>query len=98
MSRKFVLCRIRDFSVLFLALASLTSVAATVPNAFVGVSLDAPDQTVPPGGLLQMQVFVTEPNPILKGSQRSSFSSKAAAGAPLGPIRDIAMYSPNGDA
>src|SRR5689334_5982708 len=86
------------FYALLLAAAMQSLVVCTAEGQFMGVSLDAPDQTVPPGGLLQMQVFVTEPNPILKGSQRAGFSSKAAIASPLGSVRDVAMFSPNGDA
>lgn len=69
---------------------------------FVGVSLSVNDVTVAPGGTLQMQVFVTEPNPILKGKQGVRFSSVASSGiglpvAVLGAIRDAALFSPNGD-
>src|SRR3954469_11990121 len=73
--------------------------------AFVGVSLSVASPTIPPGGLLQMQVFVTEPNPILKGKQGTKFAAAAAALSPfgaapaatLGSIRDAALYSPGGD-
>jgi len=64
--------------------------------AFAGVSLSVASPTVPPSGLLQMQVFVTEPNPILKGKQRMAMVSSPPA-APLGPIRDAALFSPAGD-
>ena len=91
--------------------AALTVLALTATGAkaadppFVGVSLSVDSPTIPAGGVLQMQVFVTEPNPILKGKQRASFSSaKAAAFSPfatpaavLGNIRDAALYSPGGD-
>src|SRR5690349_11617151 len=61
---------------------------------FNGVSLSVASPTVPPGGLLQMQVFVTEPNPILKGKQRmvmapvrlAAAAPVVAATSPLGPI------------
>ena len=75
--------------------------------AFAGVSLSVASPTVPPGGLLQMQVFVTEPNPILKGRQRMGMVPRplaalgsegvAPATAPLGAIRDAALFSPAGD-
>ncbi len=75
--------------------------------AFAGVSLSVASPTVPPGGLLQMQVFVTEPNPILKGRQRMGMAPRplaalgsegvAPATAPLGAIRDAALFSPAGD-
>src|SRR5215475_9462212 len=63
---------------------------------FNGVSLSVASPTVPPGGILQMQVFVTEPKPILKGKQGVKSSRSAAAAltgnptvvSPLGPVRD----------
>jgi IPT/TIG domain-containing protein len=64
---------------------------------FVGVSLSANSPTVPPGGLVQMQVFVTEPKPILKGNQGTKFSNAAGVAAPLGSVRDAALFSPAGD-
>src|SRR5438046_1347992 len=66
-------------------------------QGFVGVSLDLASQTVPPGGLLQMQVFITEPKPILKGGQKTTFSSHAAFVPALRTVRDGALFSPAGD-
>src|SRR5215471_20771208 len=92
-----------------LALVVFTAIFATAQEAeapFTGVSLSVQSATVPPGGLLQMQVFVTEPNPILKGKQGARYSTSRAAvlspfaAAPpavLGSIRDGALYSPGGD-
>ena len=64
---------------------------------FVGVSLDLASQTVPPGGVLQMQIFITEPKPILKGGQKATFVSRAALVPALGAVRDGALFSPAGD-
>jgi len=88
-----------------LALMLVTSVAAAQAESpgpvFVGISLSVKDVTVPPGGTLQMQVFVTEPNPILKGKQGVGLSkSLAATHSPalvLGTIRDATLFSPGGD-
>ena len=69
--------------------------AATVDDAtttFTGVGLKIPNETVPPGGMLQIKVLITEPTPILKGRQRVAFSSPMLA-APSG----IALFSPAGD-
>src|SRR5262249_21665825 len=64
-----------------------------------GVELKVDDQTVPPGGLLQYRVFVTEPKPILKGGQCMNFGSHGFAPAtPLGKVRDGMLFSPAGDA
>lgn len=67
-------------------------------DIFTGVSLAVASPTVPPGGLLQMQVFVTEPKPILKGRQGvKSGAALAALGSPLGTVRDAAIFSSGGD-
>src|SRR5690242_9034472 len=82
------------------------SARAAAPGAACScVSLSAVSPTVPPGGLLQMQVFITEPKPILKGKQRVKTAATAAllpqaiAGAvsPLAAIRDAALFSTGGD-
>lgn len=96
---------------LILPFVLLTFAAAASQEAapvFAGVSLSVISPTVPPGGTLQMQVFVTEPNPILKGRQGVKLTAvRAAAFAPagavvpaalFGTIRDGALFSPNGDA
>jgi hypothetical protein len=62
-------------------------------DAFTGVELRIPDVTVPPGGMLQLQIAITEPKPISKGGQRMSFASPMLA-SPLG----ISLFSPSGDA
>jgi hypothetical protein len=65
-----------------------------------GLSVASP--TVPPGGVLQMQVFITEPKPILKGKQGVKSNANAnivdpAIASPLGAVRDAAIFSPAGD-
>jgi hypothetical protein len=88
--------------------ASLSLAASGEPAVvFTGVSLSVASPSVPPGGMLQMQVFVTEPNPILKGRQgvrltsRTALSSLATATTattqPLSSIRDAALFSARGD-
>ena len=92
-------------SLLQFSMLSLMVVAAPLRVAasgdfgvpFVGVGLSANSPTVPPGGLLQVQVFVTEPKPILKGNQGTKFSTAAGVAAPLGSVRDAALFSPAGD-
>ncbi len=65
---------------------------------FAGVSLSVASPTVPPGGMLQMQVSVTEPKPILKGKQGAKFASVVGAvSSPLGAIRSAALFSSGGD-
>jgi hypothetical protein len=98
-------------SVLPLVIANPGVAASDKADAalFSGISLSVDSPTVPPGGLLQMQVFVTEPNPILKGKQGVKFAAvrAAALAAPLetaafpapllGAIRDAALFSAAGD-
>ena len=50
-------------------------------------------ETVPPGGMLQLKVAITEPKPILKGGQKATFAAPF-----LSPPRGIALFSPSGDA
>ena len=81
------------------ALAALTLAPAFVwagagdAGVFPGVELTIPDETVPPGGMLQLKVQITEPKPILKGGQRAAYAGSMLA-APVG----IEIFSPNGDA
>jgi hypothetical protein len=62
-------------------------------GTFTGVGLKIPNETVPPGGTLQVKVLVTEPKPILKGRQSLSYASST-----LGSASGINLYSPAGDA
>jgi hypothetical protein len=82
---------------LCLLILSFATVSTAAGGSFVGVSLELASQTVPPAGLLQMQIFLTEPKPILKGGQKASFSSRAAIVPALGLVRDGALFSPAGD-
>jgi hypothetical protein len=74
-------------------------------DVFNGVSLSVDSPTVPAGGLLQMQVFITEPKPILKGKQgtravasaNSAFADFAASASTLGAFRDAALFSTGTD-
>lgn len=60
---------------------------------FAGVELTIPNETVPAGGMLQLKVQITEPKPILKGGQKTSFASTF-----LGTVKGIALFSAAGDA
>jgi hypothetical protein len=64
-----------------------------------GAGLSVASPTVPAGGLLQMQVFMTEPKPILKGKQgvgtktaQQAFVADTVA-LPLDAVRDAAIFS-----
>jgi hypothetical protein len=70
-----------------------------------GPGLSVASPTVPAGGLLQMQIFMTEPKPILKGkqgvhsqqSQALGFEGEGKTSSLLGALRDAAIFSPSGD-
>jgi hypothetical protein len=79
------------FALMLLAPASLLARGNEAP--FAGVELTIPNETVPPGGMLQLKMQITEPTPILKGVQKTSFSSTFLS-SPVG----IALFSPAGDA
>src|SRR5581483_8805282 len=83
-------------------IAILTCVIAVVPatfaqtptfqGVFAGLSLEIADQSVPPGGTLQVQVLVTEPKQIKKGRQGMQFS-----GPQLSSLTGGSLFSPAGD-
>jgi hypothetical protein len=54
------------------------------------ISLHIPDESAPPGGIVQMKVLVTEPTPVSSGGPRVP--------VPTGSIpRGIQLFNPNGD-
>ena len=59
----------------------------TTPG-FTGVSLRVQDAVIPPGGMFQFQLMLTEPKPIGHGSTRPT--------VPSGPVRGIALNDPIG--
>lgn len=80
-------------AVLFIIMIALPALAAE-PGATAGIiGLNINNATIPPGGMLQIQVELTEPKPILRGGQRASYASPV-----LGNPRGISLFSPNGDA
>jgi hypothetical protein len=90
---------LRSFILLSLVLAPGAVFGGAPAAPFVGVNLSVASPTIPPGGLLQMQVFMTEPKPILKGKQGITFKGalRATVASPLGPLRDAALFSTGGD-
>ncbi len=56
------------------------------------VSLRVPNETEPPGGMLEMKVALTEPQPIVTGGIALQFDP-----GPLGPVQDVALFSPGAD-
>src|SRR5215467_13907372 len=55
---------------------------------FTGISLRVLDSTIPPGGLFQFQLKLTEPKPIGHGSTRPN--------VPAGRLRGISLNDPIG--
>src|SRR5215467_10175721 len=76
--------------VVSLFLPALFASSLLAQNTPLGLRIE--NQTVPPGGTLQLQLFTTEPKPILKGGQRVGFSSNF-----LGAVQGMGIYSPLGD-
>jgi hypothetical protein len=61
--------------------------------AFAGLSLKIGNEIQPPGGTLQMKLFLTEPKPISTGKGRMAVSASFAS-----TIRGMSLFSANGDA
>jgi hypothetical protein len=79
-----------------IALTALFCIAAfTLPaasqTAATRVEVAIQDSTIPPGGMLQFQLRLTEPKPIGNSSTRPSIPT-----GPRGPVRGIALNDPLG--
>jgi len=70
-----------------------TPTPAPTPVPFAGVSLKVGDAAVPPGGIFQYQLLLTEPKPIGNGSTRPSVPT-----GPVGPVRGVAINDASGQA
>lgn len=75
----------------FPAVAALAATCAYA--AFNGLSLKIGNEIQPPGGVLQMKVFLTEPKPISTGRGRLLLSATAAA-----DVESASLFSAAGDA
>lgn len=73
--------------------AGLAVAAGSVYAAFAGLSLKIGHEIQPPGGTLQMKLFLTEPKPISTGRGRFAISASAAAS-----VEDVTLFSTAGDA
>ena len=62
-----------------------------VTETFNGVSLKTSSELIPVGGVLQVKLFLTEPKPIIKGSNRLLISQSFVGG-----LRGAYMYDPSG--
>lgn len=63
------------------------------PTPFPGLSLKIQDATIPPGGVYQLQLLVTEPKPVGAGSPHVTFSS-----AVFGTGAGASVNDPSGEA
>lgn len=75
----------------FLALVLVASARADKP--FAGYEVRVSHETVPPGGVVQVKLTLTDPEPIITGSTEMSFDSSM-----VDSILGIAVHSPAGDA
>jgi hypothetical protein len=69
----------------------LTAGRVGVLDTFSGVSLKVLNASSPPGGVMQLNVTLTEPKPIATGSALLSVNT-----AVLGPVMGVAVYGPGG--
>jgi hypothetical protein len=78
-----------------LLVLALALAVAYAPQAHgqVPIELRVSNEMVPPGGMLQLKVALTDPAPIRKGSPLLAFGSTT-----LGPVQGVTIYSPAGDA
>lgn len=78
-----------------LLVLALSVVVAYVAQAHgqVPIELVVSNETVPPGGMLQLKVSLTEPKPIRKGSTQLAFASPV-----MGQVQGLSIYSLAGDA
>ncbi len=65
----------------------------TNTTPFPGLSLKIQDATIPPGGVYQLQLLVTEPKPVGAGSPHVTFSSAA-----FGTGAGASVHDPSGEA
>jgi IPT/TIG domain-containing protein len=78
-----------------LLVLALCAAVAYAPQAYgqVPIELVVSNATVPPGGMLQFTVSLTEPQPIRRGTPVLAFASTL-----LGPAQGLSIYSLAGDA
>jgi hypothetical protein len=88
-----------------LGVLALLCLSSQIGNAqiFNGVSLKTWSELVPVGGVLQVKLFLTEPKPIIKGSNRFLMSDSYIAGIrgaylsdPTGTTSGVAVLDPSG--
>lgn len=74
-------------------LSAALAAAGSAYAAFTGLSLRIGNEIQPPGGMLQMKVFLTEPKPISTGKGKIAISATFAA-----DVEGVSLFSTNGDA
>jgi len=89
MLRKLVTMRVTS-TVIVAVCACVPHLLSAAGSLTTGVSIRIKDETVPPGGMVQLKVVVTEPQPISTGKGRITRSFGSSAG--------IALHSPGNDA
>jgi hypothetical protein len=85
------------------ALFTLASGTCRAQTTAPGIWVTIANATVPPGGLYQLQVLVTEPKPVGAGSQGITFSSAvfgtgvgASVNSPSGQSSGVALHTTSG--
>ncbi|PYP92495.1 MAG: hypothetical protein DMG65_04005 [Candidatus Angelobacter sp. Gp1-AA117] len=73
--------------------AKAAAAGEPVPAPFAGVSLSVNDATVPPGGIFQYQLLLTEPKPMGRGSTTPTIPTTST-----GPARGLSLNDPSGQA
>jgi hypothetical protein len=73
-----------------LVLGAAAALAKSPTTTAPGLSLKIPDETVPPGGLAQVKLFITEPKPISTGIVPIDVNG-------VGTVAGIAVTSPERD-
>lgn len=72
---------------------SVIGVAGMAYAAFTGLSLKIGDEIQPPGGVVQMKVFLTEPKPISTGKGKLALAQSVAT-----DVENVSLISTAGDA
>jgi len=83
---------VRAICVLYLVMSS-TSLAQGVPEIYPRVY----DEQVPPGGMLQIKVQLTEPEPITTGRTTLAVEGGEGDQGPLGGVEGVALFGCGGD-
>jgi hypothetical protein len=83
----------RVYPVLLVLALCVAFLYAPQAQGQVPIELRVSNATVPPGGMLQLTVSLTDPQPIRRGNPLLAFGSTT-----LGQVQGLSIYSPAGDA